>query len=189
MIKQLGAGISGGANYVKLPLVAGQTDAASFSYEFWMSERSRTSYCPVVCNQTTEEVLDACWGQTSGGTRQYVKGFSGNLLNAWHHVAVVVDRTANTASFHVDGVQKASSPAGSITASSAFNSGLQRQRGRIRHHRRTEPGRRTVSSIAPQRLHPCRPQVHGLGHQRIRRRCGHGRADRHGLVRRTRGHH
>ena len=134
------ASVSGGANYVKLPLVAGQTDAAaSFSYEFWMSQRSRTSYGPVVSNQnfaacnnkgltlynqTTAGVLDACWGQTSGGTKQYVKGFSGNLLNAWHHVAVVVDRTANTATFYVDGVQKASSPAGSITASTAFNSGL-----------------------------------------------------------------
>ncbi|MEO6530983.1 MAG: LamG-like jellyroll fold domain-containing protein [Specibacter sp.] len=94
MIKRLGAGIRDGANYVKLPLVSGQTDAAaSFSYDFWMSERSRSRYGPVVCNQnfavcnnkalslynqTTEGVLDACWGQTSGGTRQYVKGFSGN---------------------------------------------------------------------------------------------------------------
>ncbi|MHA7270132.1 LamG-like jellyroll fold domain-containing protein [Arthrobacter sp. HLT1-20] len=134
------ASVSGGANYVKLPLVAGQTDAGgSFSYEFWMSESSRTSYGPLVSNQdfkacnnkgltlynqTTPGVLDACWGQTSGGTKQYVKGFSGNLLNAWHHVAVVVDRTANTAVFYVDGVQKGSSPAGSITASTAFNSGL-----------------------------------------------------------------
>ncbi|WP_051389449.1 LamG-like jellyroll fold domain-containing protein [Arthrobacter sp. 35W] len=134
------ASVSGGANYVKLPLVAGQTDAASsFSYEFWMSEKSRTSYGTLVSNQnfaacnnkgltlynqTTAGVLDACWGQTSGGTKQYVKGFSGNLLNAWHHVAVVVDRTANTATFYVDGVQKGASPAGSITASTAFNSGL-----------------------------------------------------------------
>ncbi|MGA7204701.1 MAG: InlB B-repeat-containing protein [Specibacter sp.] len=132
--------VSGGANYLKLPLVAGQTDAsASFSYEFWMSEASRTSYGPIVSNQnfascnnkgltlynqTTPGVLEACWGQTSGGTKEYVHGATPNILNAWHHVAVVVDRTANTATFYVDGVQKSTAPAGSITASTAFNSGL-----------------------------------------------------------------
>ncbi|WP_054011520.1 LamG-like jellyroll fold domain-containing protein [Arthrobacter sp. ERGS1:01] len=134
------ASVSGGANYLKLPLVAGQTDAsASFSYEFWMSEASRTSYGPIVSNQnfascnnkglslynqTTPGVLEACWGQTSGGTKEYVHGATPNILNAWHHVAVVVDRTANTATFYVDGVQKSTAPAGSITASAAFNSGL-----------------------------------------------------------------
>lgn len=134
------AAVSGGANYVKLPLVAGQTDASSsFSYEFWMSEQSRTSYGPIVSNQNfatcnnkgltlynqaTAGVLEACWGQTSGGTKEYVHGIQGNTLNSWHHVAVVVDRTANTGTFYVDGVQKATAPAGSITASTAFNSGL-----------------------------------------------------------------
>jgi uncharacterized repeat protein (TIGR02543 family) len=141
------AGISGnaavvtsGTNYVKLPLVAGQTDAASsFSYEFWMSEQSRTSYGPIVSNQdfaacndkgttlynqTTPGVLQACWGQTSGGTKEYVTGASGNLIGAWHYVAVTVDRAANTATYYVDGVKTTTAPAGSITASTAFNSGL-----------------------------------------------------------------
>ncbi|HEY4269253.1 MAG TPA: InlB B-repeat-containing protein [Galbitalea sp.] len=141
------AGISGnaavvtsGANYVKLPLVTGQTDAASsFSYEFWMSEQSRTSYGPIVSNQnfaacnnkgmtlynqTTPGVLQACWGQTSGGTKEYVTGASGNLVGAWHYVAVTVDRSANTATYYVDGVQTTTAPAGSITASTAFTSGL-----------------------------------------------------------------
>lgn len=134
------ASVSGGANYVKLPLVAGQTDASgSFSYEFWMAEKSRTSYGPIVSNQdfdvcnnkgitlynqATQGVLEACWGQTAGGTKEYVHGISPNLVNAWHHVAVVVDRDANTATFYIDGAKKATSPAGSITAATAFNSGL-----------------------------------------------------------------
>jgi hypothetical protein len=132
--------VSSGANYVKLPLVTGQTDAASsFSYEFWMQESSRSSYGPIVSNQnftqcddkgltlynqTTPGVLQACWGLTSGGTREYVTGASNNLVNTWHHVAVVVDRTANTATYYVDGVQTATAPSGSISASTAFNSGL-----------------------------------------------------------------
>ena len=134
------AAVSGGANYVKLPLVSGQTDAgSSFSYEFWMSEQSRTSYGPIVSNQnfascndkgltlynqTTQGVLQACWGQTSGGTKEYVTGASGSLVNSWHYVAVVVDRTANAATYYVDGIRTATAPAGSITASTAFNSGL-----------------------------------------------------------------
>ncbi|HXR45659.1 MAG TPA: hypothetical protein VN759_12665, partial [Pseudolysinimonas sp.] len=78
------AAVSGGANYIKLPLVSARTDAASsFSYEFWMSEQSRTSYGPIVSNQNfaacnnkgltlynqaTAGVLEGCWGKTSGGT-------------------------------------------------------------------------------------------------------------------------
>lgn len=135
------ASVSGGANYVKLPLVAGKTDASSsFSYEFWMQEHSRTSYGPIVSNQnfthcynkgltlynqTTPGVLEACWGQTSGGsTNEYVHNIQGSVVGEWHQVAVVVDRSANTAVFYVDGVQQATSPAGSITSTTAFNSGL-----------------------------------------------------------------
>ena len=134
------AAVSSGANYVKLPLVSGQTDAASsFSYEFWILEQSRTSYGPIVSNQnfascndkgltlynqTTQGVLQSCWGQTSGGTREYVTGASSNIVGAWHYVAVVVDRPANTATYYEDGVQITIAPAGSITGSTAFNSGL-----------------------------------------------------------------
>ncbi|MGN6428029.1 MAG: LamG-like jellyroll fold domain-containing protein [Leifsonia sp.] len=134
------ASVSGGANYVKLPLVAGKTDASSsFSYEFWMAERSRTSYGPIVSNQdfnycnnagitlynqATPGTLEACWGQTAGGTREYVHDIQPNVLGAWHHIAVVVDRTANTATFYVDGVEAANSPADAITADTAFQSGF-----------------------------------------------------------------
>jgi hypothetical protein len=132
--------VSGGANYVKLPLTAGQTDASSsFSYEFWMKETSRTSYGPIVSNQnfatcnnpgfslynqTTQGVLQGCWGQTSGGTKKYMNGGSSNLVGAWHQVAVSVDRTANLITFYVDGAQTKTSAAGDVTASTAFNSGL-----------------------------------------------------------------
>lgn len=134
------ASVSGGANYVKLPLVAGQTDAASsFSYEFWILEQSRTSYGPIVSNQdfntcnnkgltlynqATAGVLETCWGQTSGGTKEYVHGISSSILGAWHHVAVVIDRAANTGTYYVDGTRTVTAPAGSITASTAFTSGL-----------------------------------------------------------------
>lgn len=132
--------VSGGANYIKLPLVAAQTDASSsFSYEFWISEQSRTSYGPIVSNQdfatcndtgltlynqATPGVLEGCWGKTSGGTKEYIHGGSGNIVGTWHHVAVVVDRTANTMTFYVDGVQTATSGAATITSSTALDSGL-----------------------------------------------------------------
>jgi hypothetical protein len=132
--------VSGGANYVKLPLVAGQTDASSsFSYEFWILEQSRTSYGPIVSNQdfnacndkgmtlynqASPGVLEACWGQTAGGTKEYVHGINSSITGAWHHVAVVVDRTANTGTYYVDGVKKATADAGSITAATALQSGL-----------------------------------------------------------------
>lgn len=132
--------VSGGANYIKLPRVAGKTDASSsFSYEFWIAEQSRTSYGPIISNQdfnacndpgitlynqATPGVLESCWGQTAGGARQYVHDISDSILNAWHHVAVVIDRSANTGTFYVDGVEKATAAAGSITASTEFDSGL-----------------------------------------------------------------
>jgi uncharacterized repeat protein (TIGR02543 family) len=134
------ASVSGGANYVKLPLVAGKTDASgSFSYEFWMFEKARTSYGTLVSNQdfvscnnkgltlynqATQGRLEACWGLTPGGTKEYVHAISPVLTGAWHHVAVSVDRTANTATFYTDGIKTAAAPAGSISASTIFNSGL-----------------------------------------------------------------
>ncbi len=49
--------VGGGSNYIKLPRVAGKTDASSsFSYEFWISEQSRTSYGPIISNQD----FDSC---------------------------------------------------------------------------------------------------------------------------------
>ncbi|GAA2332716.1 LamG-like jellyroll fold domain-containing protein [Dactylosporangium salmoneum] len=132
---------AGKANFVKLPLVAGATDAkSSFSYEFWIDEQSRTSYGSIVSNQdfvscsnpgftlynqAAQGVLEACWGQTAAGTKEYVHGVNPAAITGdWHHVAVVVDRTANTMTFYVDGVRAAQSPSGSITANTAFNSGL-----------------------------------------------------------------
>ncbi|MFW8745364.1 LamG-like jellyroll fold domain-containing protein, partial [Mesorhizobium japonicum] len=134
------ASMSGGANYVKLPLKAGLTDASgSFSYSFWMQEQSRTSYGPFVSNQdfvscnnaglsiynqATQGVLEACWGQSAGGTREYIHGGSGVLTGAWHYLSVVVDRAANTLTLYVDGTQTATQPTGSVTASTLFTSGL-----------------------------------------------------------------
>ncbi|MFW8745368.1 LamG-like jellyroll fold domain-containing protein, partial [Mesorhizobium japonicum] len=132
--------VSAGANYIKLPLVAGQTDGSgSFSYEFWMKEASRTSYGPIVSNQNfahcynkgftlynqaTQGVLEGCWGKAAS-TNAYLHGGSANLgTTAWHHIAVSVDTTAAVVTFYVDGVKSASSAAGDVTASSVFNSGL-----------------------------------------------------------------
>ncbi|MFD6698375.1 MULTISPECIES: LamG-like jellyroll fold domain-containing protein [unclassified Microbacterium] len=129
-----------GTNYVKLPLVAGKTDASgSFSYEFWMSEQSRTSYGTLMSNQdfascnnagltlynqTTQGVLQACWGTTAGGTKRYINGASPNIAGSWHHVAVTVDRTANVIIVYTDGVETKRSAAGEVTASTNLKSGL-----------------------------------------------------------------
>jgi uncharacterized repeat protein (TIGR02543 family) len=135
------ADAAGGANFVQLPLVAGKTDAsASFSYDFWIDEQSRTGYGSIVSNQdfnacndpgftlynqATQGVLESCWGQSAGGAKEYVHNANPAAITGdWHHVAVVVDRGANTMSYYVDGVQTAQSPAGSITASTALKSGL-----------------------------------------------------------------
>ncbi|WP_345626814.1 LamG-like jellyroll fold domain-containing protein [Rugosimonospora acidiphila] len=132
---------AGSANFVKLPLVAGETDAkSSFSYEFWIDEQSRTSYGSIVSNQdfnscndpgltlynqAAQGVLEACWGQTAGGTKEYAHGVNPSAITGdWHHVAVVVDRSANTMTFYVDGARVAQNPSGSITANTAFDSGL-----------------------------------------------------------------
>ena len=129
-----------GTNYVKLPLVAGKTDgASSFSYEFWMSEQNRTSYGTLMSNQdfascnnagltlynqTTQGVLQACWGTTVGGTKRYINGASPNIAGSWHHVAVTVDRTANVIIVYTDGVETKRSAAGEVTASTNLKSGL-----------------------------------------------------------------
>ncbi|MFB7844103.1 LamG-like jellyroll fold domain-containing protein [Microbacterium sp. NPDC056052] len=129
-----------GTNYVKLPLVAGKTDgAASFSYEFWMSEQNRTSYGTLMSNQdfascnnagltlynqTTQGVLQACWGTTAGGTKRYLNGASPNIAGSWHHVAVTVDRTANVIIVYTDGVETKRSAAGEVTASTNLKSGF-----------------------------------------------------------------
>ena len=128
-----------GANYVKLPLVAGKTDGSgSFSYEFWMSEQNRTSYGTLMSNQdfascnnagltlynqTTQGVLQACWGTTAGGTKRYLNGASPNIAGSWHHVAVTVDRTANVIIVYTDGVETKRSAAGEVTASTNLKSG------------------------------------------------------------------
>ncbi|MGN7862625.1 LamG-like jellyroll fold domain-containing protein [Microbacterium sp. 22303] len=129
-----------GTNYVKLPLIAGKTDgSASFSYEFWMSEQNRTSYGTLMSNQdfascnnagltlynqTTQGVLQACWGTTAGGTKRYLNGASPNIAGSWHHVAVTVDRTANVIIVYTDGVETKRSAAGEVTASTNLKSGF-----------------------------------------------------------------
>lgn len=129
-----------GTNYVKLPLLAGKTDGSgSFSYEFWMSEQSRTSYGTLMSNQdfascnnagltlynqTTQGVLQACWGTTAGGTKRYLNNASPNIAGSWHHVAVTVDRTANVIIVYTDGVETKRSAAGEVTASTNLKSGF-----------------------------------------------------------------
>lgn len=103
-----------------------------------MAERSRTSYGPIMSNQdfnacnnpgltlynqSTAGVLQACWGQTPGGGRQYLNNGSPNILNSWHHIAVSVDRTADVITVYTDGVPTGSSAAGSVTAGTLLKSG------------------------------------------------------------------
>ncbi|MFC4242975.1 InlB B-repeat-containing protein [Gryllotalpicola reticulitermitis] len=129
--------VSAGANYVKLPLVTGQTDASSsFSYEFWLDELSSTSDSPVFSNQnfvhcydpgatlyntSSSGILQGCFGQNGTSTTQhYQKGVSASSVkNTWHYVSAVYDRTAGTVTFYLDGVQTSASTAGEL--SSAFN--------------------------------------------------------------------
>jgi uncharacterized repeat protein (TIGR02543 family) len=132
---------AGAANFVTLPHIAGKTDASSsFSYDFWIDEQSRTGYGSIVSNQdfnscsdpgltlynqATPGVLEACWGQTSGGTKEYARGINSTAITGdWHHVAIVVDRSANTMTYYVDGSQTAQTASGEITAATALNSGL-----------------------------------------------------------------
>lgn len=134
------ANIGFGTNYVKLPLVAGKTDGSdSFSYEFWMSEQSRTSYGTLMSNQdfaacnnagltlynqTTPGVLQACWGITEGGRRSYLEEASPNIAGFWHHVAVTVDRTADVIIVYTDGVETKRSASGEVTAATNLKSGF-----------------------------------------------------------------
>jgi len=53
------------------------------------------------------------WHDFANGTGQLSAPFP--ALNAWHHVAVVVDRAANTSTLWVDGVATASLPPASMT--------------------------------------------------------------------------
>ncbi|NNC11751.1 hypothetical protein HII28_07665 [Planctomonas sp. JC2975] len=127
VIPTYAAGISGNAahvsankNVIQLPLVAGKTDGSgSFSFEFWYFQNSTSSDAAVIADANTascnnpgfsyyntsasNSTLKACWGLTSGGTKEYVAATTGATNGAWHYLAAVVDRAANTVTTYEDG--------------------------------------------------------------------------------------
>lgn len=117
-----------GVNFLSLPLVPGHTDGSgSFSYVFWLKEASSSADSPIVSNQDFRHcynrgmtlyntagspgILRGCFGQNGTSTAQnYLSDASrSSVIGAWHHVAVVVDRTAGSMTTYVDGEQTAQS--------------------------------------------------------------------------------
>lgn len=125
----LAASVSNGTNYVKLPILPGQTDgSSSFSYEFWMWGQSRTSWGPIISNQNfasctnpgvtlfnhvTQGQLEACISATRSVS-------IAPALLGWHHVAVVVDQATKALTVYEDGAPVATLATGSTN----FDSGL-----------------------------------------------------------------
>jgi len=136
-----GAGVSGSAAHVtaghnvKLDYVPGVTDASgSFSFEFWIKENSYTGDSWIFANETGGSCTDAALGVfNASGSNGVLTGCYGTtavhvglnnapIVGAWHQVAAVVDRTADTVSWYVDG-----QPAGAVTqfaSSLSMDSGL-----------------------------------------------------------------
>ncbi|MFW8745367.1 LamG-like jellyroll fold domain-containing protein, partial [Mesorhizobium japonicum] len=118
------AGSSGPVNFLSLPMLTGLTDgSSSFSYEFWMKEVSATVDAEVVSNQDfahcynkgasfyntsgSAGILRGCYGQNGSSTTQHylANATPSSIVGAWHHLAVVVDRSAGTMTTYADGVQ------------------------------------------------------------------------------------
>ena len=134
------AHLSAGTNYIQLPKVAGETDgASSYSFSLWWGEYSETVDAPIVSNQnfaacnnaglsfyhvSGTATTRACWGQTSGGTREYLTTDPTTLTGTWHYLSVVVDRSAQTVSYFVDGTLFTTSASGTMSSSSNLASGL-----------------------------------------------------------------
>lgn len=136
----LAAHVSSGSNFVQLPKVAGLTDGSgSFSFSTWWGEYGETSDTTLVSNQDASACYDAgislyhisgtsttrtCWGQPVNVTRQYSATSPTALQGDWHYLTVVVDRSAQTMSYYIDGALFTTSSAGQITSATNFNSGL-----------------------------------------------------------------
>lgn len=136
----LGAHLSSGSNYIQLPTVAGETDGSgSYSFSMWWGEYGETVDAPLVSNQnfaacynagmslydvSGTTTTQACWGQPTGTTRQYSPVNSTALQGNWHYLTVVVNRTAQTMSYYVDGALAWTSTAGQITTATNLDSGM-----------------------------------------------------------------
>lgn len=134
------AGSKQGVNFFSLPLVAGRTDGSgSFSYAFWLKEVSSSSDSPIVSNQDFTHcynrgttlyntagkpgILRGCFGQNGASTAQnYLPDASASsVIGAWHHVAVVADRSAGTMTIYLDGEQAVQNK--NLTSAFSLNSG------------------------------------------------------------------
>jgi hypothetical protein len=124
-----------GTGQITLPLVTGKTDASSsFSYEFWVKQNSYTGDAYLFANQHGGSCTDNAFAtyNASGSNGSLLGCFGtdgvhvtlGNppTVGAWHQVAAVVDRTANTATWYVDGKQ--AGPTTTVAASDSLDSGL-----------------------------------------------------------------
>lgn len=134
------AHLSAGTTYLQLPLASGRTDGSgSFSFSLWWGEYSETVDAPIVSNQdfaacynaglsfyhvSGTSTTRACWGQPTGGTRQYSATDPTSLTGNWHYLTVVVDRSAQTVDYYVDGTLFTTSTSGQVAAATNFASGL-----------------------------------------------------------------
>ncbi|MFB7324820.1 LamG-like jellyroll fold domain-containing protein [Streptomyces sp. NPDC056190] len=130
--------VSAGKNFVSLPKVAGQTDGSgSFAIETWWYDNSETSDAPMIANQNfascsnpgfTFYHLSGTYQQRScfgiNGTKTYTTTRTTSIQNGWHHLALVVDSTAHTFDYYVDGVLFSSTSTISGSSVANFNSGL-----------------------------------------------------------------
>ena len=136
----LAAHVSAGSNFVQLPKVAGATDGSgSFSFSAWWGEYGETSDSSLISNQDSNSCYNAgislyhisgtsttraCWGQPTGSGRQYSATSPTALQGDWHYLTVVVDRSAQTVSYYVDGTLFTTSSAAQVTSATDFDSGL-----------------------------------------------------------------
>ncbi|MBR7835309.1 InlB B-repeat-containing protein [Actinospica durhamensis] len=134
------AHLSAGTSYIQLPKVAGETDgASSFSFSLWWGEYSETVDAPIVSNQnfascnnagisyyhvSGTSTTRACWGLTSGGTKEYLTTDPTALTGNWHYLSVVVDRSAQTVSYYVDGALFTTSTSAMMGSTTSLASGL-----------------------------------------------------------------
>ncbi|MER8188475.1 carbohydrate-binding protein [Kitasatospora sp. NPDC094015] len=125
---------------IQLPRTTGQIDGSgSFSFSMWWGEYGETVDGPLVSNQdfnacnnaglsfynvSGTSTTRACWGVTTGGTRQYTTTNPASLQGNWRYLTVVVDRKAQTVAYYVDGALFTTSTAGQVTSGTNFASGL-----------------------------------------------------------------
>jgi Listeria-Bacteroides repeat domain (List_Bact_rpt)/Divergent InlB B-repeat domain len=134
------AHVSSGSDFIQLPKVAGETDGSgSFSYSMWWGEYGETIDAPLVSNQnfaacynpgislydvSGTTTTQTCWGQPTGGSRQYSSVNPTALQGSWHYLTVVVNRGTQTMSYYLDGALATASTTGQITSATTFDSGM-----------------------------------------------------------------